>query len=376
MSSRVENYLTERKAIGGPLANEWLELDSLYQSRLWHELTLRVTAFVHREELQQGEQLRSFYENFLSDFEHRINQLALVEIIIPISRTFKQVDEAILFIQQIREKVKANSLAVLLCDVTIGKAYLVTKNLNEAKKIIEDLTPKFDELDHLTTVHSRFYDLASNYYRVMGNHSEYYQNALKYLGCVDISVMVLKEKAERAFNLGLAALLAENVYNFGEILQHPVLDALKNTREQWLIDLLQAFNIGDVEKYEALKPVWQIQPDLRMAEGILKRKITLLCLMDMIFVAGGVRALSFSDVAARTKLPVEQVELLAMKALSLGLVRGSIDQVDEKLNMHWVKPRVLDLRQVGTLKKRLDQWTNDVKQMSALVEHQAEDILS
>ncbi|UJR08176.1 hypothetical protein I4U23_012449 [Adineta vaga] len=376
MSSRVEHYLTERKAIGGSLANDWLEFESLYQSRLWHELTLRVTSFVHREELQQGDQLKSFYENFLSDFEHRINQLALVEIIIPISRTFKQVDEAIQFIKQVREKVKANSLAVLLCDITIGKAYLVTKNLNETKAIIEDLTPKFEELDHLTTVHSRFYDLASNYYRVMGNHSDYYQNALKYLGCIDISSMVLKEKAERAFNLGLAALLAENVYNFGEILQHPVLDALKNTREQWLIDLLQAFNIGDVEKYEALKPVWQIQPDLRVAEEILKRKITLLCLMDMIFVAGGVRALSFTDVATRTKLSPEQVELLAMQALSLGLIRGNIDQVDEKLNMHWVKPRVLDLRQVGTLKKRLDQWTNDVKQMSSLVEHQAEDILS
>ncbi|CAF1073704.1 unnamed protein product [Rotaria sp. Silwood1] len=376
MSSRVETYLNERKSAGGSLANEWLEFESLYQSRLWHELTLRITQFVHREELQQGDQLIKFYENFLSDFEHRINQLALVEIIIPITRTFKQVDQAIQFIQQIREKVKSNSLAVLLCDITIGKAYLVTKNLLEAKKIIEDLAPKFDELDHLTTVHSRFYDLASNYYRVMGNHSEYYQNALKYLGCIDNSSIPLKEKAERAFNLGLAALLAENVYNFGEILQHPVLDALKDTREQWLIDLLQAFNVGDVEKYEALKPVWQVQPDLRMAETILKKKITLLCLMDMIFAAGGTRALSFNDVATRTKLPLDQIELLAMHALSLGLIRGSIDQVDEKLNMHWVKPRVLDLRQVATLKKRLDQWTNDVKQMSTLVEQQAGDILS
>jgi 26S proteasome regulatory subunit N9 len=376
MSSRVENYLSERKSIDGPLANEWLEFESLYQSRLWHELTLRVSSFVHRDELQQGDLLKNFYENFLSDFEHRINQLALVEIIIPITRTFKQVDEAIQFIQQIREKVKNNSLAVLLCDVTIGKAYLVTKNLVETKKIIEDLTSKFDELDHLTTVHSRFYDLASNYYRVMGDHSEYYQNALKYLGCIDNASIPLKEKAERAFNLGLAALLAENVYNFGEILQHPVLDALKNTREQWLIDLLQAFNIGDVEKYEALKPVWQVQPDLRMADVILKRKITLLCLMDMIFVAGGTRALSFKDVAIRTKLPLDQIELLAMQALSLGLIRGSIDQVDEKLNMHWVKPRVLDLRQVATLKKRLDQWTTDVKQMSNLVEQKAGDILS
>jgi 26S proteasome regulatory subunit N9 len=182
MSSRVETYLNERKSVDNVLANEWLELESLYQSRLWHELTLRVQSLVHRDELQQGDQLLRFYENFLSDFEHRINQLALVEIIIPITRTFKQVDQTVQFIQQIREKVKANPLAVLLCDVTIGKAYLVTKNLPETKRVIEELAPKFDELDHLTTVHSRFYDLASNYYRVMGNHSEYYQNALKYLG--------------------------------------------------------------------------------------------------------------------------------------------------------------------------------------------------
>lgn len=182
MSSRVETYLNERKSVGGPLANAWLELESLYQSRLWHELTIRVSSFVNEEELQQGDQLIRFYENFLSDFEHRINQLALVEIIIPISRTFKQAEQAIQFVQQIRDKVKGNDLAVLLCDITVGKAHLVTKNLQETKKIIEELAPKFDELDHLTTVHSRFYDLASTYYQVMGNHSEYYQNALKYLG--------------------------------------------------------------------------------------------------------------------------------------------------------------------------------------------------
>ncbi|CAF0762604.1 unnamed protein product, partial [Didymodactylos carnosus] len=88
------------------------------------------------------------------------------------------------------------------------------------------------------------------------------------------------------------------------------------------------------------------------------------------------RCLSFNDVSKRTKLPSDEIELLAMHALSLGLVRGSIDQVDEKLNMHWVKPRVLDLTQVDTLKKRLDSWAMDVKNMSYLVEQKASDILS
>lgn len=41
-----------------------------------------------------------------------------------------------------------------------------------------------------------------------------------------------------------------------------------------------------------------------------------------------------------------QVELLVMKALSAGLVKGSIDEVDKRVLMTWVQPRVLDLQQV------------------------------
>lgn len=44
--------------------------------------------------------------------------------------------------------------------------------------------------------------------------------------------------------------------------------------------------------------------------------------------------------------PSLQVELLVMKALSVGLVKGSIDEVDKRVHMTWVQPRVLDLQQV------------------------------
>ena len=35
-----------------------------------------------------------------------------------------------------------------------------------------------------------------------------------------------------------------------------------------------------------------------------------------------------------------------MRALSLGLVKGSLDGVDQIAHLHWVQPRVLDAAQV------------------------------
>lgn len=39
-----------------------------------------------------------------------------------------------------------------------------------------------------------------------------------------------------------------------------------------------------------------------------------------------------------------------MKALSVGLVKGSIDEVDKRVHMTWVQPRVLDLQQVPNVR--------------------------
>ena len=58
------------------------------------------------------------------------------------------------------------------------------------------------------------------------------------------------------------------------------------------------------------------------------------------------RCVTFAEVAAETRLPEEEVELLVMKALAQNLVRGHIDQVDRTVNLVWVQPRVLDKNQV------------------------------
>ena len=118
------------------------------------------------------------------------------------------------------------------------------------------------------------------------------------------------------------------------------------------------------------------------------------------------RQLTFAEIAEETRLPESEVELLVMKALSLGLVKGSIDQVQQNVHMTWVQPRVLDRQQVqvlfihmdqymhtlkiymnlridsrisiqiGIMQKKLDNWSTDVREMEKLVESEAREILT
>lgn len=54
------------------------------------------------------------------------------------------------------------------------------------QKLIEEVQEMLNDLSGVTSVHGRFYDLSSKYYRFVGSHALYYKDALRYLGCVDI----------------------------------------------------------------------------------------------------------------------------------------------------------------------------------------------
>ena len=52
-----------------------------------------------------------------------------------------------------------------------------------------------------------------------------------------------------------------------------------------------------------------------------------------------------------------QVEWVLMRALSLGLIKGTIDEVEASVSVTWVQPRVLDKEQIAMLNVQLASWT-------------------
>ena len=126
--------------------------------------------------------------------------------------------------------------------------------------------------------------------------------------------MASEEALTISFDLGIAALVGEGLYNFGELLEHPVVTTLEATDFAWLAHLLRAFSVGDIDQYESLVETHHAQlaeqPALLANTSFLKEKITLMCLTETLFQHLGPaadRAVPFAAIATASKLPVEQV---------------------------------------------------------------------
>lgn len=115
-----------------------------------------------------------------------------------------------------------------------------------------------------------------------------------------------------ATDISLAALTGEGVFNFGEVLATPILDVLAPTPNAWLSAVLRAFDAGDVDQFALLveqnRAAYQSQPALVNRSELLKEKVVLLSLMNLVFeTPAHDRTIPFTTIAQRGRLPVDQV---------------------------------------------------------------------
>lgn len=206
--------------------------------------------------------------------------------------------------------------------------------------------------------------------------ANYYRNALLYLACIDLPSLSADERRRRAYYLSVAALVSNSIYNFGELLLHPILDALAQEKDDvWLRDLLFAYNRGDLAAYDVLSERIASNDLLREHSAHLRQKIYLSALTEAVFRRPPHdRTMTFAAISQETKVRPEEIEHLIMKALSLGLVRGTIDQVDEVAYISWVQPKVLDMKQIANMRQRLLDWDANVNKLGNWIEAAGKDV--
>ena len=213
----------------------------------------------------------------------------------------------------------------------------------------------------------------------MGPPQEFYNAALMFLSYTPLDDLSNEFKYILATDMALAAITGDEIFNFGEVIATPILSYLVGTPNQWMRDLVFALNSGLIDEFNRIVGENHVsyyqQPALASRHEVVKQKAILLCVLNTAFErSSNDRQISFTDIAARASIPLDQVqphkilnfnnskwfygkvEWVLMRAMSLGLIKGIIDGVDGTVNVTWVQPRVLDTKQLSLLNDQLGLW--------------------
>ena len=227
----IDEYLSSKAASSSTPASVrpfFSRFQTLYARKLWYQLTLAVEEFVSHPD--SGALQADVYEHFVSRFAARINQLQLAGIGVKVARQYSDTAAASAFLERlvaeldtpgsqdayVYARMEAAHFRLLLGDTEATKA-----SIDACQRILDT----FDAVE--TAVHASFYRVAGDLYKARAEYAAYYKNSLLYLACVNLEAELgPADRVARAHDLAISALLGDSIYNFGELLLHPILGAL------------------------------------------------------------------------------------------------------------------------------------------------------
>ncbi|TIA93622.1 hypothetical protein E3P99_00105 [Wallemia hederae] len=316
-------------------------LEAYYNKRLYHQLTKTLKALLTKDEVSKY--LVGLWDNFISTFKDKLNQLRLVEIGVRVAQEMDPKD-SLNFLQSLLESLpvpraalppalkpstaksfdedqpptKTESEAYVLARISIAHYDLLLGNLDKAKEAMDVCERVLDSMDGVeASVTGAWLRVSGDYFKSKAEYAAFYRTTLLYISCAGLDQLDKTEQIQKSHDLAIAALLGDTIYNFGELLTHPVLNALDGSEIEWLKEIIYIFNEGDIAKFELNVSKLANEPILLESQSFLRQKICLMALIECIFKRSSKdRIMTFSTIGAETKLPADEVEHLVMKALS------------------------------------------------------------
>ncbi|MEN2496696.1 MAG: 26S proteasome regulatory subunit, variant 2 [Marteilia pararefringens] len=252
--------------------------------------------------------------------------------------------------------------------------YQTIKNLinqiRDSKKNINIIFPAFLQIKY-------FYAL-SLYYEYLGNFKEFYGTSLNL-----IQILLASKSSDDIFtriehvyfrkdlfntickNICLSVILSDELFSFGEILRNPTSTYLRETSDCWIVDLIDAFNCGNINACEGLirespKKDKEIGDLLHKSNKLLMEKVRMMALFNLSYNSHTKR-LTFEEISNTCQVGVDQVELLVIKTSSHKLIHASMNQIENCVTITFVKPIVLTQSQIYDFANLLDKWSDSMQ---------------
>lgn len=338
------------------------QIEKFAHAKLFHQMTDALMFYYTLPAFdKQTADLVNFFDDFIKPFSEKLSAVRLIQLLgkaCEHTTPKAGLDKLIPF----EETVKKSRDAVFMWKIL--KASLLNKagDTKEAKQLLSDLEAEIEKAYAVTLcVQSYYHFTCAELWWGLKEYQKHFNAAILYLAYTEVSEIPQKLRTDVAVKVGTSAILSTDEYNFGELMQQPLMVELKGTENSWFLDLLQAFHDGSIDGYD--KCIAQHKASIAKsmlaphADTILKEKMTLLALLELAFVSGGKkRVLGFDTIAQACRVPINQVELVIMKAMSKKLIRGTIDEVSKQVAVLWCKPRILDNSRMDLLRNRIDAW--------------------
>lgn len=374
---------------------------SCFPVRLWLQLTQKLKEATAIPAFRADQQLVKLHENLVYKVRNQLNPLEYVQFC---SHVAQQHSNPVQFLNDVEQSVSADELAVIYARTERARYLLHSSSILDAhvcslhgignvlirlvQSIITDAL-KFVETTALPVpdvVHSAVHRAAMRTFQFQSFASQFYKHALLYLTYTPMNDIAPEERAQLAVDIGTAALVGEDTFNFGELLLHPVVAQLEHSQgAEWMYSMLRAFADGRIDVFTQIMGLKKstVAPLSHHADW-LNAKIRITALVDLAFrrlsssldssassahaATGSERVISFADVAHHCQLPEPQVEPLLMKAFASGVISGTIDQLSATVRISHVQPRTLERQHIIALRDRITQWAESVQSAIQLVE--------
>ena len=173
--------------------------------------------------------------------------------------------------------------------------------------------------------------------------------------------MTNEEKLDLCYKMCSAMLIGEKLYNFAELIEKDFFKLMHGTQYEWISNLILSFNSAKVDQFLSMvdqnKDKIMDNPILKEKVDFLPIKIRIAALLDLIFQKNKAeRTLSFDEICKVCQTEEDKIEYISMKALSHGLIKGYIDQVEKQLIVNWIQPKYLDKEKIVLMQDRFNAW--------------------
>jgi len=373
----------QRKA--HPELGEQLDkLQKSYANKLYHQLTVTLLQYLTTGPFSTpaaASELLDLFEGFIKPLEGKLDGVKFVQILAIICKP-QAPAKALELIAPFEGAAKKHRDTRFLWQALQAEFKVLSGDTDGAKDALDTLSKEIgDAYEVDAIIQSQLYKTSGILWKTLGRHQDYFKSSIKYLAFTPVLSIPAAERPKLAFEIGCAALIAQEEFEFGELLQQELLESLSGSEYAWIKDVLEAFGEGKFELFDSAMTKHRAKinatPELKAAEAtVLRPKMCALALMELAFrKPNKQRRLGFGEIAEHCRIGPKEVEFLVMKAMCAKLIKGQIDEVQGIVLVNWVKPRILDKTHIDWMREQLDAWTTRTKKNHDDIEKNTPELL-